>query len=898
MEVILQLFLYMRKPTRKIEITQIKHSKRKRKNNPSVGLVSNKTEPLKHEKKKKYAFDYHVSPELQFDSKRIKVEKIIDEGLSGSEQSAKTALKQLKKMQESYLNWTGKAEQTSFEVPTVSLHTHEKIDSRAVIEQVRKTNSVNYEQRSLFKQEQVISENEAIDFYQHDKNWSNRLITGDSLLVMNSLIEKEGLSGKVQCVYIDPPYGIKYGSNFQPFTNKRDVKDKRDEDLTAEPEMLKAFRDTWELGIHSYLTYLRDRLFLAKELLTESGSCFVQISDENVHFVRNLMDEIFGRECFIVSFPVKKKGSQKSSLISPVNDYLIWYSKSKKSSGFIKYRSLFTKRPFDSENLDGFKNVEIKNQDFHISKLKNTEGQKFDYSSNPSKVLLDYPNAKFFRADPLQCGGIRKNQSVPFVFKNKKFTPKQGNCWKTTAIDQSDKPSGMNLLARNNRLVVKGTNLYYRRYFSDFKYKSLSNWWDNLGGASNQIYVVQTNEEIIKRCLLMTTDPGDLVLDITCGSGTTAYVAEKWGRRWITCDTSRVAVALAKQRLMTSVFDYYKLKNQEEGISSGFQYKTVPHITLGSIANNEPPKEEVLYDQPLKDNKKARVTGPFTVEAVPSHIVQALGKEKKISFKSEWLDAVRQSGIRGKKGIATDMNFLRLETLPGFKYLHAEGETKNPRKVIISFGPEHSPLDKRQVELALKEVEEKKEKPDILVFASFHFDSEASRLINEQKIKDVKTVQIQMNMDLQTSDLKKKSSEDSFWLIGSPDVEIKNSAGKDKDKYTVEVHGWDYYNPSSGKVESGGKNKIAMWTLDTDYDGRAVFPRQVFFPMSGKSDGWSRLAKSLKSEINADLIEKYRGTKSIPFKKGKNKKVAVKIVDDRGIESLKVFDFSRVKSDF
>ena len=561
----------MGKPIRKIDITQFKHKKKKRKNNPLIGLVSNKTEPLKVEKKKKYAFNEHLSPELQFDPKRAEIEKIIDKGLSGSEQEAKIALEKLKTKQEPYLNWTGKAEQTSFEVPTVSLHTHEKIDSRAIIEQVRKTNSVNYEQLSLFKKEQLIPENEAIDFYKHDKGWSNRLIAGDSLLVMNSLLEKEGMTGKIQCIYIDPPYGIKYGSNFQPFTNKRTVKDKEDKDLTAEPEVLKAFRDTWELGIHSYLTYLRDRLWLAKELLTESGSCFVQISDENVHLVRNLMDEIFGKDCFIVSFPVKKKGSQKSSLIASVNDYLIWYSRSKKSSNLIKYRPLFVGRPFDSENLDGFRNVEINTKDYNLRTLRNPKGQEYDYLSNPSKVLLDYPDAKFFRADPLQCGGVRKNQSVPFIFKGKEFKPKEGSCWKTTAVDQNSKSSGMKLLAKSNRLVAKGNSLYYRRYFSDFEYKALSNWWDNLGGASNQIYVVQTNEEIIQRCLLMTTDPGDIVFDPTCGSGTTAYIAEKWGRRWITCDTSRVAINLAKQRLMTSVFDYYKLKNQDEGINSGFQ---------------------------------------------------------------------------------------------------------------------------------------------------------------------------------------------------------------------------------------------------------------------------------------------------------------------------------------
>ena len=927
----------MGKPARKLDISQIKHLRKKRKNNPAIGLIDSKTEPLKVEKKQ-YTFDPHISPEqqsdpirekikkiipklsgsnkeresaleklkklqytfdssippeLHFDSKKAKIEKIIDKGLSGSHKEAKAALFKLKNLSKPYLNWAGKAERTSFEVPTVSLHTHERIDPRAVIEQVRKTNTVDYEKLSLFKKEGKLPTSQAIDFYQHEKLWKNRLIAGDSLLVMNSLLEKEGLAGKIQCVYIDPPYGIKYGSNFQPFTNKRDVKDKKDEDLTAEPETLKAFRDTWELGIHSYLSYLRDRLLLTKELLTDSGSCFVQISDENMHLVRNLMDEIFGIDCFVVSFPVKKKGSQKSSLISPVNDYLIWYSRTPKTTNQIKYHSLFNKRPFDPENLDGFIGVEINGKDYNLRNLKDPKGHYFDYLLNPKKVFQDYPTAKFFRADPLQCGGVRKNQSVPFTFKDKEFKPKEGSCWKTTAMDQNGKPSGMENLAKNNRLVIKGKNLYYRRYFSDFEYKALSNWWDNLGGASNQIYVVQTNEQIIQRCLLMTTDPGDLVFDPTCGSGTTAYVAEKWGRRWITCDTSRVAVTLAKQRLITANFDYYKLKNKNEGINSGFQYKTVPHITLGSIANNEPAKEEVLYDQPLKDNTKARVTGPFTVEAVPPPTVQSLGWDKKIPFKYEWLDKVKRSGIKGKRGIATDMDFSQLEKLSGFKFLHAEGVTKNPRSVVISFGPEHAPMDKRHVEQALSELQKKEKKPDVLVFASFHFDPEASRLINDCKSEKTKAVQIQMNMDLQTSDLKKKTSSESFWLVGSPDVEIKNSFGKNKNEYIVEAQGWDYYNPATGKIKSGGKNKIAMWVLDTDYDGRAVFPRQVFFPMAGKNDGWGKLAKSLKSEIDQSLMEKYRGTVSLPFKSGENKKIAVKIIDDRGIEYLKVLDFPK-----
>lgn len=868
----------MGKPARKIDITQFKHKKKKRKNNPSIGLVSNETEPLKVEEKKEYTFDEHLSPELKFDPKRAKIENIIDKGLSGSEIEAKIALETLKGMSEPYLNWTGKAEQTSFEVPTVSLHTHEKIDSRAIIEQVRKTNSVNYEQLSMFKKEQIAPENEAIDFYKHDKNWSNRLIAGDSLLVMNSLLEKEGMAGKIQCIYIDPPYGIKYGSNFQPFTNKKDVKDKEDKDLTAEPEMLKAFRDTWELGIHSYLTYLRDRLFLVRELLTDSGSCFVQISDENVHLVRNLMDEVFGKENFVSQITIKRASVMftKKYLKSEVF-YVLFYAKNLSN---LKYHQLYLDKDIQSFTNTAGSHLWCENKKngecIRITPKDRKDIKKF-LSNNPDYIL--------FRTLGLNAQGTEKQK--PFNFKGVDYFPPKGTQWKTSY-------KGLDTLVETNRIIIEGNKIGYKYFYKDFRIAEISNYWKGIGPAGDKVYVVQTNDEVVKRCLLMTTDPGDIVFDPTCGSGTTASVAEKWGRRWITCDTSRVAITLAKKRLMTSVFDYYKLKNQNEGISSGFQYKTVPHITLKSIANNEPPKEEVLYDQPLKDNKKVRVTGPFTLEAVPSSFVQAIGQEKKHSFKYEWLDEVRKVGIRGKKGIATDMDFTRLEKLSGFKYLHAEGETENPRSVIISFGPEYSPLDKRQVELALKEVKEKKEKPDILAFVSFYFDPEASRLINEQSSEKLKMISVQMNMDLQTSDLKKKaSSNESFWLIGSPDVEIKNGIGNNKDEYTVEVHGWDYYNPSSGKIESGGKNRIAMWVLDTDYDGRAVFPRQVFFPMAGKKDSWAKLAKDLRSEIDENLIEKYRGTESLPFKKGKKEKIAVKIIDDRGIESLKIINFPK-----
>ena len=865
----------MKKPQRKIDIEQNKYRK-KRKNNPSSGLVKNSTDPLYQEERNRYAYDYHLSPELKFDPKRAKIEKIIDNGLSGSEQDAKNALKKLKEIQEPYLNWAGKAEKTSFEVPTVSLHTHEKIDSRAIIEQVRKTNTVDYEQLSLFKKEQKIPKNEAIDFYKHEKGWSNRLIAGDSLLVMNSLIHKEKMAGKVQCIYIDPPYGIKYGSNFQPFTHQRSVADK-DKDLTSEPEMLKAFRDTWKLGIHSYLTYMRDRLLLAKELLKESGACFVQISNKNVHLIRNIMDEIFGKENFVSQIYFATTSGFPNEHLSRIGDYLIWYARDKIE---MKYHQLFTEKNLRKQGDDFYNNLEL------------FDGTRRPMSKEEKKGSVSLPEgSKIFTYGDLQSSDPAK-KDTPFEFKGKIYRPNPNRHWKAKY------PEGMERLRRANRIGVVGNNIKYIRFINDKPINDITNLWTDTGSSfQTKRFVVQTNQKVIERCILMTTDPGDLIFDPTCGSGTTAYVAEKWGRRWITCDTSRVAITLAKQRLMTSVFDYYKLKKPDEGVASGFEHEEVPHITLSSISNNEPPNYKKLYDRPTKDNKKKRVTSPFTLEAVPYHVVQDIGIESHnlhlYQFKHEWLEEMKKTGIRGKNGITTDTKFVRLEKLPGFKHLHAEGETSDPRKVIISFGSEYSPLDKRQVESALEELKQSKKRPDILVFAAFHCDPEAQKLIDESNESKFRIIYAQMNMDLQTEDLKKCTSNESFWLIGCPDIKL-NFESK-QDKYTVEVKGWDYYNSSSGKIESGGSNKIAMWVLDTDYDGRAVFPRQVFFPMASEKEGWSKLAETLKSEIDKDLIEIYKGTTSLPFKIDKYAKIAVKIIDDRGIESLKIIDLAETK---
>ncbi|MCL5265481.1 MAG: DUF559 domain-containing protein [Chloroflexi bacterium] len=1341
------------------DIEQYEHRDKTRVNNPPVGLVTSETDP-ETGKKKTYAYDPHLDPQLI---------------------------------------WAGKAEHSSFEVPPVSLHVHERIDPRTIVEAVRKRNGNGGPvQLSLFDTERKEPLREAVEFYKHPHGWSNRLIAGDSLLVMNSLLEKEGMAGKVQMIYIDPPYGIKYGSNFQPFVNKRDVKDGKDEDLTAEPEQIRAYRDTWELGIHSYLTYLRDRLLLARELLSESGSIFVQIGDENVHHVRELMDEVFGAGNFVALITFVTTSSQTSELAPSVGDYVVWYARDKAG---VQYRKLYEVKSAGGAGASKYTKVLLES------------GETTSVAALDSATPL---GGRRFRLDTLTSQSGGENSAFAVGFNGRSIRPRFG-FWKTNQ-------GGMQRLIRAGRIADEGRALAYIRYIDDFPAYVRGNVWSDFASVQSRtdpkVYVVQTATKVIERCILMTTDPGDLVFDPTCvrkgtgvlaptlalpaggegsagqpvdggggyeqpvlplsavkyaahlpsvgkqtvlppstgdhyipppstgdhyipppstgdhyipppstgdhyipppsardhyipppstgevrrgdapsageiergnaqrvtqvgcrivaidqiqpgnlifghdgilhrvlrvirrpyrglmigirhalnrqtlwltadhrilckprprtlggqrdwsaspvghierrqqlrreanalerrlwaalrsrqlgfkfrrqhpigpyiadfysreahlvvevdgathfepdeveydaqrdtymrsigidvlrftakevaenlggvclaiqsqcklrreslegaewlqaariqpgdlvffgaeraavavesvefqytdeevydleiedahsfitevcvvhncGSGTTAYVAEKWGRRWITCDTSRVAITLARQRLMAAVFDYYELAHPEEGVGSGFKYKTVPHITLKSIANNpeidgiyarmhpaieqaladlnaalkgqtgkfkvtqggragqivdfaasdgltyrmpsgqeapvnallewEVPFEfpedwpegarepfqgfhtarramqkemdeaiarhadlETLYDQPYVDRKKVRVSGPFTVEAGPAPAVKSvdellesapqpadtsIARSGETLRQAEWRDELLRTGIRGKA--EQYMRFARLEPLPGCRWLHAEGETRPSaegsrtvreegtayasQRVVVSFGPEHAPLEQRQVERAIEEAETLVPRPKLVVFAAFQFDPEAAKDIDQTNWPGVTLLKVQMNADLLTDDLKKKrASNESFWLIGQPDVWLERiTEGEHIGKWRVAVEGFDYYNTKTGGIESSGKDRIAVWLLDTDYDGRSLFPRQVFFPMAGADEGWAKLARNLKAEIDQELIEAYRGTESLPFEPGEHRRIAVKIVDDRGIESLKVMDLT------
>lgn len=943
-------------------------------NNPEVGMVHPDNDP--DQPKTVWKYDPHLDPELMFDSQRGAVEKLIDNALaSGDADAMRDALVELKRLQEPYLNWAGKAEGTSFAVDTVSLHVHERVDPATILANARKRLKGEkageaWRQADLFAAAfENLPLRQALDFYHHEKGWSNRLIAGDSLLVMNSLLHKESMAGKVQMIYIDPPYGIKYGSNFQPFTNKRDVKDGADADLTQEPEMIKAFRDTWELGIHSYLTYLRDRLLLAKELLHESGSVFVQISDENLHHVREIMDEVFEAKNFISVISFVKTAGQSDSRLAGVSDYLVWFAK---DTAKLKYNQIYNSKVLGGEGASGYNRVQEPNG-FQRSLAKNEDVSQAAMKAGwriftSQSVESQSPGTKY----PVDFRGMTVNPS---------------GYWKT-------QESSMPKLRKAGRLMVSGSTLRYIRFFDDFPVFPIVNLWQDTGVAgfaSDKRYVVETSAKVVERCLLMTTDPGDLIFDPTCGSGTTAFVAEKWGRRWITCDTSRVATTLAKQRLMTSSFDYYHLRYPQEGLRGGFEYQTVPHIKLKSIANNpdidtiydakhpaieaalnalndalfkasaspikvtegarkgktikfserqrleewEVPfvapedwpetigkpfadfhaarlamqaemdrsiaahaKPEPLYDKPKVDETRLRITGPFSVEAVPAPTVLSLdesapaeqadvtvARSGETSRQTQWRDELIRTGIRAKGGAM--LKFTDLEAIPGVKHLHASGTLDSGERVVVSFGPEHAALEQKQVERAIEDAQTLVPKPKFVVFCAFTFDPEAAKDIDELNWPGVTLLKAQMNTDLLTEDLKKaRSSNQSFWLMGQPEVELKHVG----DNWQVEVHGFDYFDPREGTLVSGGKSKIAMWSLDTDYDGRSLMPHQVFFPMAGAKDGWNRLKKTIRAELDEDLLEQFHGTVSLPFEAGDHRRVAVKIVDDRGIESLKIMN--------
>lgn len=874
--------------SKKSQTAPYKHPEAKSLMRPEVGTQA---QFKKKKPAKTYRYDSSLSPALDWDAKnsaREQGETLIKQVIDAkSLEEAKAAASKLKSLSKPFLNWAGKAERLSFDVPTLPLFIHERLSTKAIIETLAGHKTDKQEDMfALFGDPQHSITDQVLKSYEYQDDWTNRMVLGDSLVVMNSLLHYEGLGGQVQMIYMDPPYGVKFGSNFQPFVRKRDVSHNDDEDMTREPEMVQAYRDTWELGLHSYLTYLRDRLLLARDLLTPSGSVFVQISDENLHHVREVMDEVFGAENFVSVITIRKTASEGAEHLGMTTDFLLFYARSIER---LKFTSLFTRRKDDAD--ERYDQILLQDGKTRVATIEEREG------SIPEGAHL-YQLSALASSRPAGEGDVRE-----FMFQGRRFTPGSGT-FKTNK-------AGLEHLTSANRLeATSGGTLRYRRFADDFPFVKLNNFWADISGAVQsrsdpKIYVVQTSTSIVQRCLLMTTDPGDLVFDPTCGSGTTAYVAEQWGRRWITADTSRVPLALARQRLLTATFSWYDLKDYSRGPVGGFTYKRkqnkkgeevggiVPHITLGSIANNEPPDEEVLVDRPEVENGITRVTGPFCVEAtIPTPVdwegdgVEDSGmvsSEPYGSFVDRMLEVLRKSPVIRLEGNKT-VTFKNVRPPAKSLSLSAEALVVNGQEkaVALVFGPENGAVSEKLVYEAAREAHAKNYTHLYLI--GFAIQPNARTLVDKcADVMGVPATYVQATPDLMMGDLlKNMRSSQIFSVCGQP--ELKVTKNKDK-QYQVELLGLDVFDPITMDVTHRIGNDVPAWFLDTDYNDLCFHVSQAFFP---RTSAWDNLKKALKGEYEESVWDHLSGTTSAPFEAGEHKQIAVKVIDDRGNELLVV----------
>ena len=990
------------------EATDYRHGA-KRKNIPPAKIGGEGEIP--RQRKVKYAYSPHLDPVLRYDpdGRTDAVQAVVEkacrcEKLTPAEEETLRAIGA--NWEQPWLEWAGKQEEHRRQycsVDPVALHIHERISTQAIIRSALRKES----QRALFADpEQAYSE--AVQFYKHDVDWANRLILGDSLEVMSSLAHRENLVGQVQMVFMDPPYGIEFKSNFQPLIGKREVRDK-DEDLPREAEVVKAFRDTWTLGTSSYLSYLRDRLAAARELLAPSGSIFVQIGAQNLHLVRNVLDEVFKRKNALRVIPFKKSGAQTTDILPSNFDFLLWYARDRQH---LKARPVLVPKEETGAMLG--QDILVERRTGQIVRGVFTGFQNLDEGS----LALTHRQAS-------SPGASSGDQS--FEFAGRRLLPPEGRHWSVS-------PADLARAAKAEWLFLIGKSLRVKDYISPLSRSPLGNVWTDTsrsGFAAPLRYVVETPVKVIERCVLMTTDPGDLVLDPTCGSGNTACVAEEWGRRWITIDASRVSIAIARQSILVGQYPHYRTKagpvqgSAAENPGSGFVYVKVPHTTLKSIARNVslesicsrhdqelaaslrtvnailssvgqsvrsklrakltakgvgegkraiseadrrrwllPPEnrdpelgwsvdpafagwyawevpydidpdwptslqdavtsyrkawrtkmdevmacveasaeKEELVDEPERVKGVVRVSGPFTVEGVipgevslsseggsSSALSDALSEEgapeddNTQAYLKGMLDAIRGDGVvfPGNKV----RGFSRVEPLSGsagFEGIHAEGawEGEDDLSVAIAFGPQYGPVTAAQVEEWIRSSRRYRH----LVVAGFSFAPEASAVIEESRHPKLQIHMAHIRPDMNPAMrglLKETPRSQLFTVFGLPAVKVHPHEGG---KFTVELEGVDIYDPVTNTIHSTRAKKVATWFLDSDFDGRCFCVCQAFFP---DRDAWEKIANALGRAGDPEVFEAFDGTVSLPFKPGKFRRVAVKVIDPRGNEVMSI----------
>ena len=768
---------------------------------------------------------------------------------------------------EPVLAWSREALSQTYEAHP--LYVREKIHPGAFVQSLKSGSP----QTTLFDDFNGLpSPDAAYEWYEHAGNWQNRLIHGESARVMASLAERERLSGRVQMIFFDPPYGIGFKSNFQVSTRNRETAEGR-KGLPCDTRTIRAFRDSCARGIHSYLDQMLEKLTLCRELLTESGSIFVQIGDENVHRMAVALDEVFGHENRVATIPFVTTGASSAHTLSSVADFLLWYARDKEA---VKYHQLY-------EPLTRAEKVAHMNWDVMVELPDGTPSTLTpDQKADPDSYLPE--GARLYRRMPLTSRGTSSTgRSDPYHWNGVDWPCPRGEQWRVSM-------AGMDRLSELSRLDSAGRDSMprWKRYEEEMPGRRIHNVWHQQMSTSDKRYVVQTSDNVIERCLLMATDPGDLVLDPTCGGGTTALAAETWGRRWITCDTSPVAVAIARQRLTTATFDYWTLADSPEGAAveaelsglptapvpaegwahdpaRGFVYERVPTISAKSLAYNENPPSTLLVNQPRRTSGIVRVTSPFTVESESpwSHVpfdnagngssreAVAAAPVEHAEFSRTVIEALKRSPIHASpaSGRGGDLHISEIEPWPGSRDLvshlvtYTVGESGVERRAGLVIAPEDATVTAAMIRKAALDTAQSIHNADLALIVGFEFAPDTG----DEKIGRVGVVRVRMHRDLQIRDLKDDERHPAFVIVGQPEIHI---CDEPNDEVSVELLGYDTYDPATGTVKAGSPDDVACWMLNTAYDGTSFFARRIHFPNAQDDRQLKRLRAQLGRSVD------------------------------------------------
>ena len=788
----------------------------------------------------------------------------------------------------------------SFSRKAGPLYIHEKIDPSVFLEQLEgKLNNLS-QTLMLFPN---LPEEAIFECYRYSGGWSNRLIHGDSAQIMASLASKENLEGQVQMVYFDPPYGISFNSNMQVQTNSisQPKKGGGRAGVSPEPEMVRVFRDTYKNGIHDYLDGIRENAVLARNLLTESGSIFLQIGSNNVHRLAVLLDEVFGENNRVATITFCKTGSSSSETLSEVSDYLLWYAKDKTK---VKFQNLFKPLRNRKEILDAMG---------YYAMLEDKDGTTRNLTAEERKnPEIIPPSLRIFRRLPLNSQHHSATRSEPFEWNGKVFHCPSNTQWSVSY-------AGLNNLGKKNRLITssKGIHLGWKQYESEMPGTKVNNVWEP-SKPSDKHYVVETSTLVVERCILMSTDPGDLVLDLTCGSGTTPYVAESWGRRWIALDASRVPIALTRQRILSAVYDWYVLKNSTEGRklelsqdtgnnralidspnlskdpASGFVYKKVPYVSAANLAYDKPPGFTSLVDKPYKSRGKKRISSAFTVEShSPYKTVspdEYLSEDMSREAQEFIIEALRTSGVNlldGRKYFVQDIEQVSYFDHAYISHLcnirQKDVDTTDLTQIALSILPDDASCNQGWITNAIRKTAALRSPKMVLVIA-FNYDSDAM-VDTPTIVGNVTAVCLRANRDLMISNLEHTKYDSAFVQIGEPEILIEEV---DENNITVEVKGFDTFDPQSGNLKNGNIKDIDCWMLDTNYDQTAFMARRVHFPNGENQKQLKRYKIALKAIVDESEWESMLSNKSSAFERPRTGRIAVRIITTTAVEMTTV----------